>query len=449
MRLEAEFYVKESLVVGNYRTGREIIPFVQYGTSDELNEDGIGFPVLRLNEFDTMFLGEPAKWCALLDDADYEALKIRKGDVLVCRTNGNPTLVGKAAVALEDKETAFASYLFRVRPNADYLSPEVLCVFLNSKAGRIEIERHSIRSNQVNFSPDKLLQVKIPLFSPPFQQVIEKMVREAFNCIKAEKSNLRLGEQTLLRALGLEGWKPPEPLTYTRRASEAFAAGRFDAEHFLPKFDALVSRIHAQELEVMPLQNLIFPVKNGFDCREFVGEGTPYIRVGDIGQCRINLDSAEKIPLSANEISKGISLLVGDVLFTRKGSYGNAAPVRLGEEHAIISSEIMLIRLKPEFTEKVLPEYLALYFNSIAGAYQAEKWAHGVAFYSVSQEDLNRFLVPLLSISIQEQLRDSLNQAESARRKAHELLERAKRAVEIAIEQSEAAALRYLDQRPE
>ena len=46
-------------------------------------------------------------------------------------------------------------------------------------------------------------------------------------------------------------------------------------------------------------------------------------------------------------------------------------------------------------------------------------------------------------------LKDDVDSAHAARREARELLERAKRAVEIAIEENEAAALRWLDQRPE
>ncbi len=41
-------------------------------------------------------------------------------------------------------------------------------------------------------------------------------------------------ETTLLRALGLENWQAPEPLSYIRSSRDAFAAGRLDAEYFHP-----------------------------------------------------------------------------------------------------------------------------------------------------------------------------------------------------------------------
>ena len=241
-------------------------------------------------------------------------------------------------------------------------------------------------------------------------------------------------------------WQPPEPLIYERRAQDVFAAKRLDAEHFQPKYDDLYRQITHTGIETRRLEEIILPVMNGFDCRDFVDEGTPYIRVGDIKKGRIDLESAFHIPLTADKIGKDISLHVGDVLFTRKGSFGNAAPVWDESKHAIISSEIMLLRLRSEYKNAILPEYLVLFLNSLAGSIQAEKWAHGAAFYSITQEDLGCFVIPMISRHEQERLRGLMIQAESFRKQARFLLDQAKRAVEIAIEENEDAAMEFLKQ---
>ena len=115
-RLEAEFFNSVSFFKDIFYTGKEIIDFIQYGTSKELNENNSGFPTLRLNEFNDLFIKYPAKYCDKIDVETYQHLKLKINDVLICRTNGNPKLVGKSAIVLEDCEYAFASYLFRVRP---------------------------------------------------------------------------------------------------------------------------------------------------------------------------------------------------------------------------------------------------------------------------------------------------------------------------------------------
>jgi len=222
------------------------------------------------------------------------------------------------------------------------------------------------------------------------------------------------------------------------------AAGRFDAEHFQPKFATLLDTLRNTGIALQKLGEIIKPVKNGFDCRDFCNEGTPYIRFADVKQGRLEIDGCARIPLKARDLPKDVTLAVGDILFTRKGSYGNAAHVRPGFEHAIISSEIMLIRRKTAFLETILPEYLALYFNSKAGALQAEKWAHGVAFYSISQDDLARFVIPILPMPKQKDLKAKTDEAENARQESRRLLETAKRAVEIAIEDGEEAARKFL-----
>ena len=60
-RLESDFYTSDSMIFKKSLTGAKIIDFVQYGTSEELNEDGIGYPILRLNEFDSNFIKTPSK----------------------------------------------------------------------------------------------------------------------------------------------------------------------------------------------------------------------------------------------------------------------------------------------------------------------------------------------------------------------------------------------------
>ena len=130
--MEPEFYISGQMNYAKHKKAGEITTFIQYGTSKELNEIEEGYPVLRLNEFDSSFISEPAKYCSLLDEDDYSSLKLHKDDVLICRTNGNPKLVGKSALVPNNYEYAFASYLFRVRPDRQYIYPATLVSFLNS-----------------------------------------------------------------------------------------------------------------------------------------------------------------------------------------------------------------------------------------------------------------------------------------------------------------------------
>jgi len=403
-------------------------------------EEQSGFRYIRGKDVKSFFVENGDN--VYIPGNDYTRLSdhsVKTDDVLISVVG----TLGNACIATSDDLPAIFSCKSTIIRKPE-VNPYYLVSFLNSAPGKTLLLRNARGTVQLGLNLPDLRQLLIPLFSKNFQAVTESTIRKAQTCLCDSKSSFTQAEQTLIRALGLENWQPPEPLTYTRRASDAFTAGRLDAEHFHPKFDAMLTTVRNTGLDLIELGEVILPVKNGFDHRDFVEEGTSYIRVGDIGRNRINLDSAKKIAIKANEIVKNIGLNIGDVLFTRKGSFGNAAHVRQGEEHAIISSEIMLIRRKNDWKERLLPEYLAMFFNSQMGQQQAERWAHGAAFYSVSQDDLEGFLLPILPINQQEKIKSLVNSGESFRRQAHALLDAAKRAVEIAIEHNEQAALAYL-----
>jgi restriction endonuclease S subunit len=169
LRIESEFYNAKKV---NFKSvkGNVIETFSQYGTSKGLNEDGYGYPVLRLNEFDSFFIHTPAKYCNLIDSETYESLKLKKNDVLICRTNGNPKYVGKASLVPRDYDYAFASYIYRIRPDEKYIDPSTLVAYLNSTYGRSEIERLAMVGNQANFSPAKFRQIEIPVFGKDFRK---------------------------------------------------------------------------------------------------------------------------------------------------------------------------------------------------------------------------------------------------------------------------------------
>ena len=58
--------------------------------------------------------------------------------------------------------------------------------------------------------------------------------------MKWYRSISRKPKTRCLQALGLADWTPPEPLSYTARASSAIAAERMDARFFAPRIQVLL-----------------------------------------------------------------------------------------------------------------------------------------------------------------------------------------------------------------
>ncbi len=310
---------------------------------------------------------------------------------------------------------------------------------MNSSAGRHQIERHSIRSNQVNFSPDKLLQISIPVFSSVFQLEIERLVTAAFIQNNLGKSAREQAEQTLLRALGLENWQPPEPLTYTRPSRDAFAAGRLDPEHFKPKYAGLEAHIRATG-SFTKLEDLLAINERGTQ-PDYAESGLAVINSKHVANGEVRLNDDNRMAVAG---SSALKIKQGDVLMngTGVGTIGRVAPF-LHDAKALPDNHVTVLRPKAGLID---PVYLSVYLNSLAGQYQVNKWLRGSSGQiELYPNDIAQFLVWIAPTEVQQAIRKAVDDAYAAKRNATKLLDAARRAVETAIEQSEAAALAWLD----
>lgn len=138
----------------------------QYGTAEKANTEGVGLPVLRMNN-----LTYEGRW--LLDDikhveipgADIDKLTVRPGDLLFNRTN-SPELVGKTGVWRSRDQFAFAGYLIRFRFDETRVLPDYVSGYLNSSAGKQYLfDRAKASNNMSNFSASMFAE--IPLRLPP------------------------------------------------------------------------------------------------------------------------------------------------------------------------------------------------------------------------------------------------------------------------------------------
>jgi len=133
-------------------------------------------------------------------------LPLRRGDILVVRTNGNPNLCGQAAV-VEDLEGswAFASYLLRLRTDPERLDPTFLWLYLRSASGRRQLGG-SIRTSAGNFnlSAEGLSSLHVPL--PPLEEqkrIVEtaKAIGRSIDAHEAELGRLRTLKISVANAL--------------------------------------------------------------------------------------------------------------------------------------------------------------------------------------------------------------------------------------------------------
>ena len=441
-RLEAEFYNSNSLLNTYYFSGEEIIDFVQYGTSKELNEEKRGFPTLRLNEFDSFFIKSPQKYCDKIDDNTFQSLALKKGDVLICRTNGNPKLVGKSAIVPEDTDYAFASYLFRIRPKKEKLLPTTLVTYLNSSIGRSEIEKHLMVSNQANFSPAKFREILIPQFGEEIQSSVDKSIWESFIKHRKSKQIYAQAQTLLLSELGLTDWQPQHRLTFVKNYSDTEQAGRVDAEFYQPKYEEIEEVL--VKLNAKPIGSYKFlGVTTGQYCPNYVtsDEGRPYLRGTDLSMGSIEIDNLFYIKPEDQIQSKQAQQ--GDVVVTRVGTIGLSARIPEECDGGTISDNLIRVRILDG--SKIDSYYLSCFLGSEIGKALMLKNARGSVQQRLNQETLKEIMLPIPEMEVQSKIKDIIIESFNLRKQSRHLLECAKRAVEIAIEQDEQAAIDYLE----
>ena len=129
-----------------------------------------------------------------------------------------------------------------------------------------------------------------------------------------------------------------------------------------------------------------------------------------------------------------------EVVFSLIGSVGETALVTKEFSDSYISNNTGKITCG----SKINPFVLQVLLYSIIGKMYFEKHKTQTAQPKISDKDIHHFVLPILAKDKQIQIRQRVAEAFALRRRSKHLLECAKRAVELAIEQDEQTALAWL-----
>lgn len=426
--MEAEYYNSATLPFSNTIKASKAIVFSQYGTSKGLNEDRLGFPILRLNEFNASFISCPTKYCSLLDYETYLSLQLKKDDVLICRTNGNPKLVGKSALVPKDYNYAFASYLFRVRPHREIINSATLVAYLNSRYGRIEIEKYSMVGNQANFSPAKFREITIPIFSKELNNEIEQLTYSSFDKLEQSECIYSSAETYLLECLGMTEFAANPEAYNVKTLKESFLeTGRFDSEYYLPKYEDYVRLVQSYPNgygllgDMCEIKDYNYTPKNVIRYKyiELANIG----KSGDVTGC--DEQNGEDLPTRARRIVHRGDVVVSSI----EGSLDSCALITDEYDGALCSTGFYVLQ-----SSQLNPETLLALFKSQPIQNLMKKGCSGTILTAISKSELERIPLPVIRKEVQDEIAKHVQKSFELRKKALQLLETAKLTIESAIE---------------
>ena len=157
-----------------------------YGTSEKCRETNTGLPVLRIpnvvrGSLDLQKMKfAPSSYIARDEDL------VRKGDLLVVRTNGSRTLIGRGAVIRHPfpEPMSFASYLIRLRLVPCTALLDWIGVLWESVLVRRWIESHAATSaGQFNINLQVLQSLAVPLPPPAEQEAIVDLIEDQLSVV--------------------------------------------------------------------------------------------------------------------------------------------------------------------------------------------------------------------------------------------------------------------------
>ena len=447
-RLDAQFFKKTYLVEAHalhLHTLRALgqLAFITDGPHG-YHEVDIASPIAMLTakSATSWFAGRQgadtiARW---VDDANPRS-SLRVND-LILSTRGT---VGNCAVVTSETLPANIDQDVARIASADGSScqPFFLLAYLNGRFGQDYVARHSTGMVQQGLSLAAVRSFPVPVLTDRFQAAITRVVDEALREKRTGRTKHTAAADTLLAALGPGDWRPTEPLAYTARATTVAAAKRLDAQYFMPAKERVCWSL--AQLPGRPLADIVVSVRDMLVPHN--APSTMWVRNYDV------TDALQPLLGSNKRVSRAVGLgsvkkvlVDGDVVISRLRAYlREIAVVRAGDDvPSVGSSEFIVLRLSETRCE-MDPETLMVFLRSLP-VQMVLKWCQdGSQHPRFSEGDLVSIPVPDVVGEASGRIAALVRQGFAAEERVRRLLDTAKRAVEVAIEDGELGAFAYLD----
>jgi len=360
---------------------------------------------------------------------------LQAGDLLVTVVGAQ---FGKAALVLDNDLPAIfsckSSLIRDFERNAFFLN-----AFLASKYGYTLIRRGQRGAAQPGINLSDLRTIPVPVFDASLENAIEIVLRQASTQARESKALHAETERELMSYLNLADWTPPRELSFIGSIANVRGKGRFDAEHFQPKYKALFERLPS-DIELVPLKRCV-SIQRGVEVGsvEYKENGVPFWRVSNLSKRGLVHQGLMHISQEKFLELRGIAEAhTGELLLSKDGTPGIAYYLDF-EPQGLISGG--LLRLKR--TVEIPGRYLELALNSELVQMQAEQDAGGSVITHWKPREIGKTLIPRLGAR-EQLLADKVQRAHDLQRSSEHLRNRASRSVEIAIDESAEIAKAWL-----
>lgn len=446
LRIDSEFYSKSAIKVSDMLKSRShdlLTTFVNVsdgnhmGISDCFIDEGV--PYYRGQDAGAFFIENSNPICINEKTFELPVMKrshLKKGDVILSIVG----TIGSLSLVYSDKSATCSCKLAILRPKEEK-SAELLATFLRGKYGQAQITRFTRGAVQKGLILEDMDQLVVPTFGDGIVEAIKNAVQSAYQIQEKANIHYREAQRTLMNSVG-SILAPAESVSVRNISTSFYTTGRLDAEYYQPKYDILFDELKKFSCKRLGGPNGIVNIKKSIEpgSEAYTEDGIPFVRVSDISKFGI---SEPDIKLRSDIIPNPEVLFPpkDTILLSKDGSVGIAYKVEA--TRPIITSGALL-HLKVRDKTEVLPDYLTLVLNSPVVQLQAERDSNGAIIQHWKPSEIENVIIPILDMDTQKEIAAKVQEAFALRKQSKQLLEYAKQAVEMAIEQGEDVALKWL-----
>lgn len=443
-RIDSEFYKKQFLrlekqIQSNpYNELKDIASFLigPFGSAFDTEnylENG-NYRYVRGQDVKPFVLKDDEK--RYLPEADYRRLEkyaLKEQDILlsVVGTLGNACIV-------QDKDIpAIFSCKSTVIRELTVL-PTYLLTYLNCKYGNELLQRRERGAIQKGLNLEDLKSILIPIATDKFQTKINKLFYDAQDKIELSKKLYYEAEEIFLNEIELKDWKPQQEIVSIKNFADFMVSGRLDAEYYQTKYDEIEAKIKAYKNGYAKVGEFFLQNKNS--CR-FDLSSYRYIEIGDInvsnGEISYNIVDTAELPANAK-----VEVTQGDLLISKVRPYRGAIGIVNKEQHnAVASGAFTVLQENSSYKKEMLQVILrtSIYKDWLL------KWNVGSSYPVIKDEDILSLTIPNIPEDIQASIAAKIQESFALKAESKRLLDLAKTAVELAIEQGEEKAIELLN----
>ena len=367
------------------------------------------------------------------DWQQYPKGRIQKGEILL-EVKGD---VKKVAIVPDDfpDKVLVSGTLYKFSVN-EKVNKYFLAIYLSCSYGQRLKDRLVSNIATPFISKNELYTIPVPCFGNRLQNEIERAYVLAFNKQKISQDIYTQTQTLLLFELGLINWQPKHQLTFIKSYSDTKLAGRIDAEYYQPKYEKIEEAIKAYAGGYTLIRDEFKHNKSTFkiDYEKWYR----YVEIGSVnvsnGEIIANEVLGKDLPANAKRVLKK-----GDVIISKVRTYRGA--ITIVDENGYVGSGAFCVL---EENGRINKETLLAFLHSKPLLAWSLKPNTGTSYPVIIDDDILNLPIPILPEEKQIQIQQKVAESFNLRKQSRHLLECAKRAVEIAVEQDEQTAIDYL-----